>query len=139
MSELYLVRTLTGLAADNDESAFELRKIPIGTTVKCEISRPRSLQQLRYYWALCNLVASNHATLQTKDQVDQTLRLLTGHCDAVKVRDNIVYIPRRLAFSKCEQEEFNAFLKRAKDAVMLELLPGVQMAEIEDEIARMAS
>ena len=50
-----------------------LRRIPLGTTVKCEITRPRSVQQLRYYWSLCALVAQNHVELQTREQVDQML------------------------------------------------------------------
>ena len=137
MAEFYLKRSLTGLIADDADAVESLRRIPLGTTVKCEITRPRSVQQLRYYWSLCALVAQNHVELQTREQVDQALRLLTGHVDIVKVGDKVLQIPRRIAFAKLSQDEWQAYLMRVKDAVVRELLPGVELPEFEDEILRM--
>ncbi len=139
MSEFWLRRTLTGFAPEGDEAATDMRRIPLGTSVRCEITRPRSVPQLRYYWSLCALVASNHAELQTREQVDQAIRILSGHVDLVNVGDQIVKLPRRIAFSKLGQDEWHAYLSRAKDAVLQHLLPGVELPEFEAEIARMAS
>jgi hypothetical protein len=139
VAEIYLRRTLTGFGADGDDALREIKKFPVGTVVKCEISRPRSLKQLRYYWALCALVASNHAELQTREQVDQTIRILSGHVDTFKVKDYLVQVPKRIAFSQLEQEEWEEYLSRAKDVVLSELLPGVELREFEDEIARMVA
>lgn len=137
MSEVYLKRTLSGLAADDEEAARVLKRIPMGTVVQCEVVRPRSAKSLRYYFALCRLVASNHETLQTKDEVDQVLRLLAGHVELVQVGDRIVKIPKRLAFSELGEEGWQDYLKRAKDVVLRDLLPGVELPAIEEEIARM--
>lgn len=139
MAEFWLRRTLHGFAADGDEAAADMRRIPMGTSVRCEITRPRSVPQLRYYWQLCALVAMNHAELQTREQVDQAIRILTGHVDLVRIGDNVVQLPRRIAFSKLSQDEWQAYLMRAKDAVLQHLLPGVELPEVENEIARMAS
>ena len=139
MPEMYLKRTALGFVADDDESRTVIRKYPVGTTVRCEITRPRSVAQLRYYWSLCALVAQNHAELQTREQVDQALRILTGHVDLVKVGDKVLQIPRRIAFSKLSQDEWSAYLMRAKDAVVQHLLPGVELREFEDEILTMVS
>lgn len=139
MAELYLKRTLSGFAPDDDDALAQCRRIPLGTTVRCEIAQPRSLPQLRYYWALCALVASNHAELQTREQVDQALRILTGHVDLVQLGEQTVKIPRRIAFSKLSQAEWQAYLARAKDAVVQDLLPGVELPEFEAEIERMVS
>jgi hypothetical protein len=139
MAEMWLKRTLTGFAADDEDALASLRRIPVGTTVRCEITRPRSVAQLRYYWQLCALVAQNHAQLQTREQVDQALRILTGHVDLMQLGDATVQIPRRIAFSKLSQDEWQAYLSRAKDAVLQHLLPGVELPEFEAEIARMAS
>ena len=139
MVDLYLKRTLTGLVPDDADAVESLRRIPIGTSVRCEITRPRSVPELRFYWALCALVAQNHLELQTREQVDQALRLLTGHVDLVRVGDQVLQLPRRIAFSKLSQQEWQAYLMRAKDAVVRELLPGVELPEFEAEIARMVA
>lgn len=137
MAEMYLRRSISGLVADDPDAVESLKRIPLGTTVRCEITRPRSVKQMRYYWSLCALVASNHSELQTREQVDQALRLLTGHVDLVKVGDKVLQIPRRIAFSKLSQDEWSAYLVRVKDAVVRELLPGVELPEFEEEILRM--
>ena len=139
MAEIYLKRTLTGFVADDEAAASSMRRIPVGTTVRCEIVKPRSVAQLRMYWAMCSLVAMNHAELQTREQVDQALRLLTGHVDLVKVGDKVLKLPRRIAFSTLSQDEWTEYLSRAKDAVCEHLLPGVDGDEIQNEILRLAA
>lgn len=139
MAEIYLKRTLTGFVADDEAAASSMRRIPVGTTVRCEIVKPRSVAQLRMYWAMCSLVAMNHAELQTREQVDQALRLLTGHVDLVKVGDKVLQLPRRIAFSTLSQDEWTEYLSRAKDAVCEHLLPGVDGDEIQNEILRLAA
>jgi hypothetical protein len=137
MPEMYLRRTLQGFAPDDDDARESCKRIPVNTVVRCDITRPRSLPQLRYYWAMCALVAMNHAQLETREMVDQALRILTGHVDLVTIGNQTVKIPRRLAFAKLSQDEWQAYLMRAKDAVVRELLPGVELREFEDEIMRM--
>jgi hypothetical protein len=139
MAEIYLKRTLTGFVADDEAAANSMRRIPVGTTVRCEIVKPRSASQLRMYWAMCSLVAMNHAELQTREQVDQALRLLTGHVDLVKVGGQTLQLPRRIAFAKLSQDEWTEYLSRAKDAVCEHLLPGVDGNEIQNEILRLAA
>lgn len=139
MAEMYLKRTLAGFAPDDDDAQRSLNRIPLGTTVRCEVVKPRSVPQLRQYWAMCALVAMNHAELQTREQVDQALRLLTGHVDLVKVGDQLLQLPRSIAFAKLSQDEWTEYLSRAKDAVCEHLLPGVDGNEIQNEILRIAA
>ena len=139
MAEMYLKRTLTGFSPDDEDAVRSLRRIPLGTTVRCEVVQPRSVPQLRMYWAMCSLVASNHAELQTRTQVDQALRMLTGHVDLVTVGDRTLKLPRRIAFTELSQDEWEAYLARAKDAVCQHLLPGVDGNEITNEILRLAA
>jgi hypothetical protein len=139
MAEFYLKRSLTGFAPDDADAVDSLKRIPLGTTVRCEVTKPRSVPELRFYWALCALVAQNHAELQTREQVDQALRLLTGHVDMVRAGERVLQIPRRIAFSKLSQSEWQAYLMRAKDAVVQHLLPGIELPEFEAEIQRMVA
>lgn len=138
--ELWLTRTLAGFAPDNDaDTQRRMKRIALGTTVQVELRQPRSVKELRYYWQLCSLVAMNHATFQTSTQVDQALRILTGHCDVFTLDGRTVEVPRRIAFHKLSQDEWRAYLMRAKDAVLQHMLPGVLLPELESEIARMAA
>lgn len=139
MAEMYLKRTLSGLIADDADAVDSLRRIPLGVTVRCEIVKPRSVRQLRYYWSLCNLCSMNSDQFKSKEQVDQALRILTGHTDLVQLGDQVLQIPRRIAFSQLSQDDWVEFLKRAKDAVLEHILPGVAMPELESELAAMAS
>lgn len=138
--ELWLKRTLSGFVPDNDaDTQRRMKRIPLDTVVQVELRQPRNVKELRYYWALCNLVSMNHDKLQTREQVDQTLRILTGHVDVFTLDGRTVEIPRRIAFHKLSQEDWQQYLQRARDAVLQHLLPGVQSPMIEDEIARMVA
>lgn len=139
MAEMYLTRTMRGFEPDDDDARRSLGRIPVGTTVRCEIVKPRSVTQLRRYWAMCALVAENHAELHTREQVDQALRLLTGHVDLVQVGEHTLRLPRRIAFAKLSQDEWEQYLSRAKDAVCEHLLPGVDGQYLQEEILRIAA
>jgi len=103
------------------------------------VSRPRNSQQHRFYWALCRLVALNHEELKDAEAVHQAIKLLSGHFDLVQVGKHMVRIPRSTSFDKMSQEEFDKFLAKAKDVVVQDLLPGVGLRELNDEILRMAT
>jgi len=135
--KVYMKRTLAGLAPDDQDAIDGLRKFPVGTSVEVSISQPRSLKQLRYYYALCTVVATNHSTMRDKDQVDQAIRILTGHCDVFTLDGRTVETPRRLAFDKLEQDPWEKYLQRAKEAVAEHLLPGIAIPDLEEEVLRM--
>lgn len=138
--ELWLTRTLSGFAPDHDDDTQRrIKRIPVGTTVQVELRQPRSVKELRYYWQMCNLVALNHEQFKTREQVDQALRILTGHADVFTLDGRTVETPKRIAFHKLSQAEWVEYLSRAKDAVLQHLLPGVQGQALEDEIAQMVS
>lgn len=132
-------RGLNGLNPFGEEAEKLFRTLKVGDVVNLEIRRPRNPLQHRLYWQLCRTVAMNHETLQNEEQVHQVIKLLSGHCDIVKVNDKLVQVPRSIAFDRMDQAEFDAFFSRAKDIVVQELLPGVGLRELQDEIMRMAS
>jgi len=75
-----------------------LKKIKMNELVRVEVSRPRNVQQHNFYWALCRLVAMNHETLTNERMVDQAIKIRAGHVDLVRIGDDIVKIPRSIAF-----------------------------------------
>ena len=141
MAEIYLRRTLAGLAPADDEAGTALRKIPVGSVVKADVRRPRSLQQHRRYWLLCSLVAENHEQLQTRDQVHDVLKLLTGLYTVVALKSTgeVLRVPRSISFGEMSQEDFDDYYRRACDAVVEHLLPGVQLNEVREEVLRLVA
>lgn len=127
------------LRPHGDDSVEMLKKIKLNELVRVEVSRPRNVQQHNFYWALCRLVAMNHETLTNERMVDQAIKIRAGHVDLVRIGDDIVKIPRSIAFDSMPQDEFDKYLAAAKDVVVADLLPGVGLRELQEEILRMAA
>jgi hypothetical protein len=130
---------VSGFVAEGPDAEAYLKTIPIGTVMKVEVRKPRSGLHHRKYWALCGLVAQNHATLETARQVDQAIKMLSGHVDLVRVQDEVFRIPASISFAAMDQDQFAEFYNRACDVVVRELLPGVSLREVQDEVLRMCS
>lgn len=141
MSEVWLTRTLQGFAPCDEEALTAIRRIKVGDKVKCDISRPRNGSMHRAYWAMCSLVAMNHEQLETAEQVHTVLKLLTDCVDIVAMRSTgeILKVPKSISFGKMTQNEFDTFFRRAKDAVVEHLLPGVGLKDLQDEIMRLVA
>lgn len=141
MSEVWLTRTLQGFTPSDEEALTALRRIKVGDTVKCDISRPRNGSMHRAYWAMCSLVAMNHEQLSTSEQVHTVLKLLTDCVDIVAMRSTgeVLKVPKSISFGSMSQDEFDVFFSRAKDAVVEHLLPGVKLPDLQNEILRMVA
>jgi hypothetical protein len=133
----WLIRTSAGFAPDDEAARRLMRRIPKGTSVEVSLTQPRSAPQLRFYWRLCEVVAMNHEQLASKNEVDQLLRILSGHVDIAVLGDEVYKLPRRIAFAKLGQAKWAEYLEAAKRAVAEHLLPGVSLPELEDEVLRM--
>lgn len=132
-------RGLNGLNPFGEDAEKFFRTLKVGDVVNLEIRRPRNPLQHRLYWQLCRTVAMNHSTLTNEDMVHQAIKILTGHVDIVRIGDDLVQIPRSIAFDKMDQVEFDEFFERAKNVVAEQILPGVGLRELQDEILRMVS
>lgn len=54
--QIYLTRSVSGLAAADDEAVACLRKIKLGQVVRADVVTPRNLKHHRKFFALLNLV-----------------------------------------------------------------------------------
>lgn len=137
--EVLLRRSVSGFSPEGPDAEAYLKTIPLGTIMKVDVRKPRSGAHHRRYWALCNLVAQNHESLETARQVDQAIKMLSGHVDLVRLKDEVFRIPASISFAAMDQDEFAKFYNRACDVVVSELLPGVSLREVQDEVLRMCS
>lgn len=141
MSAVLLKRTLAGLIPADAQAETLLKRVPLGATVRASIVRPRNMKLHAKYWVLCDLVATHHAELTTRDQVHEVVKLLTGWCDVVALRSTgeVIRVPRSISFAAMSADEFDEFYRKACDAVVEHLLPGVSLRDVQDEVLRMVA
>ncbi len=135
MADLYLIRTLSGLAAHDDAGREVLRRIKLGTVVKAEILRPRNLKHHRQFFALLNLVWSSAGDWPSVEDLLVELKLKLGITKDVVVRESgeVVKILGSISFASMDQTAFDAFYNRAITA-LCEIAGGIDEGMLRQEV-----
>lgn len=139
--KIFLRRTKAGFEPAYDRDADLLRDIPVGAVVSTVPKRPRNPRRLRWWWALLHKVAESHPFYSRAEQVALHLKYRTGHVEPVViVKGDAVethLVPQSIAYDAMTESEFRAFVDRALDVVVAELLPGIERDELVAEIEAM--
>lgn len=137
MADLYLIRTIAGLAAIDDAGKDILRKIKVGRTVKCEITQPRNLKFHRKFFALLNTVWAAAGDWPTPDALLIELKLKLGLIDEITVRETgeVVKILGSISFAAMDQTTFDAFYERAIQALCF-MVGGMDPGILRDEVLK---
>jgi hypothetical protein len=106
-----------GLIPTDDESAALLRRLGQGECVEVELTRPRSVQWNRMYWALCRTIGENQDPARDEDSIDAEIRILAGHYEVMHFGDHEVHVPKRLAFSRMDADQWAEYFKKAEIAI----------------------
>lgn len=149
--KVWLTRTLSGYQPADDDSASVLKKFPLGTTFEADVvtRKSRSGQWHRRYWALCNLLAQNLEQVEVEpgmvlpirdaEGAHVAMKYATGLYDSYAIEGGVVRLLKSTAFARMDADEWAAYWQRVLQATHEKFLPGVGVAEIEDEIAKVAS
>lgn len=136
MTTILCKRTIDGLRPADDEAVEALRRIPVGNVVYVDFKRPRNLRNHNRWWALCQLLADTLEWIPSKEVADKLLKLKSGH--VIVVADpktgELLQWPDSISFKACDEDKFLAIWDRAVKYVCEELLPTVQVPELESEI-----
>lgn len=143
MSEIYLRRTLAGLAATDEAGVEALRKIKQGDIVRCEVSRPRNVQFHRRYFALLNTVWATCGDWPDVEALLRELKFRVGLVDVQRVVDRKtgevlaeLQIPGSISFASMSEDQFREFYNRCVDVVCRDMVPGLDDAVLREEILR---
>lgn len=138
---LYMTRKGRALFPMDEATFAAIGKLDEGALVTVTIRRPRNAGQFRLYWAMCGLVAANHADLHDAESVHQAIKLLAGWTDKVAMRSTgeIIFVPRSISFASMNPDEWDQYLKLAKQVVVEHLLPGMTSDALAEEVGRMAA
>lgn len=148
---VWLDRTLTGCKASDEESAAVLKRIPVGTSFEADVvtRKSRSGAWHRRYWALMSMIAENCEHVQIEPSVWLPItdsesahiacKYLTGLYDSFAIKGGVVRLLKSTAFDRMESDEWEAYWVRLLRAVHEHILPGVEIPEVENELAKLAS
>ena len=131
--KLFLRGRNGGLYPTDRYSADRMAKYQ-GRDVACdEPKTPRNLAHHQKYWVLVNFCAEHSA--YTPEQVHDIFKLRTGLTTMSQLTDGtIVQHPGSIAWAKMDQTAFSEFYDRVVQVVITDILPGVTVKQVEQEL-----
>lgn len=150
---VYLHKRLDGNLAPACETSARLnRRLAPGEVIEVDWKsrNTRSVAWHRRYFALCTLIYQNCESITVGDTrielpsveaVHMTLKGLAGLYDAMLTLPDgtRVALVKSIAFDKMSADEWAEAWPRLLDVVHDKILPGVEISEVEEEIARLAA
>ncbi len=102
-----------GLVPADELSDQKIRKIAHGECVQVELTRPRSVQWNRMYFAMCREIGENQDPKRDENSIDHEIRVRAGHKDVIFVKEcedvfREIWVPKRIAFDKLTADEWEA-------------------------------
>jgi hypothetical protein len=149
--EVWVNRTLTGIAPADDEARKAFDKHAMGSTfpIDVPVRVTRSGAWHRMYWSLMHLLGSNLdqveiepglvLPIRNKDDAHIAMKYATGLFDSYAIKGGVVRIVKSTAFEAMTPDEWTAYYQKVLDAVHAKFLPGIDSRTLQDEIARLAS
>jgi len=138
--KLLLVKTIHGLQAAYQDDKDKLQGLRLGETYKATIVQPRNLQFHKKYFCLLGLVFDNlpehlQDSIRSVDELHTELKMQTGvRMKRQSLGGQSYYVPGSIAFAKMTEDEFSEFYSRAVDCIVKFILPGVDRADIMQEV-----
>lgn len=135
VADLYLTRTVAGLAAYDHADFESLRKIKLGTTVKCRITTPRNIKHHRKFFALLNTVWSVAGDWPSVDDLLIELKIKLGITRDVVIRESgeVVKVLGSISFAAMDQLAFDLFYENALKA-LCEMAGGISEPSLRQEV-----
>lgn len=134
MSTVYLVRTVAGLKAANDDALAALRRIAVGELVQADVRRPRNVKYHRKFFALCHLVFDASGQWESVEHLLTDLKFHLRHVESFRLHDGRqVDVPASISFAAMDDVEFSRFFDRAIRA-LCELTGGIQEDALREAV-----
>jgi hypothetical protein len=102
----------------SDEASLKgIMRMGDGECVLVSVIRPRCANELRRYYAICTAIGENQDPPRDKDSIDHELRIRSGHYDVLTIEGFEIRTPKRLAFDKMSQEQWEAYWQKVEAAI----------------------
>lgn len=130
----FIARIKDGAPVPLDETGRKALRKYEGRTVKIDMKVPRNIRFHRKLFAMLQIVFENQDHYKSLDLLLDVCKLETGHCHVIKTRRKIYAIPKSISFAQLDETAFNDFYKRATHWVAEEVIPGLNLAELDAEV-----
>ena len=134
MAKVLVVKSLGALRPIDVAGEAVFRHIGQGEIVRIELKRPRNLQHHRKFFAMLQVVFENQDAYKSIDDLLDVCKLRIGHCRTVATNNGDVQIPSSISFAAMDQDAFNDFYNRACGWVIQEVMPGLKLENLSDEV-----
>lgn len=135
MADIYLKRTLKGLAPSNEQAEEAIQKIPVGKVVKAKISQPRNVRHHQKYWAMVGLIHKNQSYFATAEHLHQAIKARCGYSTKYQFKNgDTLTCSDSIAFGKMDQADFEIFYENAVGFVTSEVIPGLTNSDLRREL-----
>lgn len=133
---LMMVRRGSFLAPYTPFDSELLEGFPGAAQLRVRITRPRSVQHNRLYWAMLNKVCQNLDNVAPKT-LHKVVKVRCGYSTVVPTKSGPIVVDDSIAFDAMTQTEFNEFFERAARFVCEQVLPGLRSADLKREVEQM--
>lgn len=133
-------KTIGGLKPADALAEEVYQGLALNAEVMAEVTRPRSLQHHKWFFALLKIVFDNQETYDSMDAMLIAVKVALGHCYPMTTKTGqAVMVPKSIAFNKMDETEFKRFADNFVTLVITKFLPGVNREDLEAEIFTMVS
>jgi hypothetical protein len=133
-TDIYLVKTLGGLAPIDDIAKEVLASYGSGEVIRARTYRARNPRHHRLFFGLLKLVFDNQQRYLSTEALRFALTIQAGYVEEIRLKGDAVALkPRSISFASMDQNEFNAFYKAIKAAIP-ELMPELGKVDWEREL-----
>lgn len=135
--------TSMGLSPMYDSDLDEKKRLKIGETVLCKITKPRNYEFHKKFFALVRLTFDNLPEWIVRDynvySLEDMLTLIKldlGFASLVQHGEYTLVKEKSISFAKMDNTEFEKFYNRAVDIVLYKYLRGTEKESLLEEIYR---
>jgi hypothetical protein len=151
---VYFARAGDFLVSTDEESLRLIRKLGEGEAVAFKPLRTRSVLWHRRYWALMTQVSVHIETINISlgrepvlmpvtcaEDLHTAIKLITGYCTTQHIAGTgyVLRIPRSTSFAEMTADEWSQYYPKVLDAIHERALPQIEIPEVANELARLAS
>jgi hypothetical protein len=144
MTGIFMQRHFGSLRPAEPRAEEILSKIKNGAFVRVEIKRVRSVQHMRLFFAIMNLVHENlperYANVYPKmENMLDAVKIALGHFEPIiSLQGEVVgQKPSSISFERLGQDEWNDFFNRSMDLLLNHFLPEVGKDALIAEVTHM--
>lgn len=137
--DIFLTRTLAGLAPADAEAKEAVKRWKIGETLKCSVRKPRCYTNHKRYFALLNLTFENQEKYTSFEHFRKAVQIAAGHVDElISLDGEVLLLPKSIAYDALDEMDFSKVFAETM-TVCAKILGDLDLDDLRIEVERYAA